>query len=328
MDLSRTSARIGGMDRRDFLLGVAAVAAAPQTRLGGGTPLALVTADLEAQIVAVDLDSVRVHRRLDSPAWPRSIESVGDGLALVAHTELGRLSLLDVAAFELSPVTGQLGEPRYTAAHPREPLAYVTDSGRREVVVVDLLGRRVTGRVRVDGPCRHLGIDRDATRLWVALGNKTDRVAVLSLGDPRRPRVVGTIRPPLLAHDIAFTPGGRRVWVTSGDRGRIAIHDAAHGRLVRTLAADAPPQHVAFHGDRAFVTSGDDGILRVHALDGRLLRTAPIPAGSYNVQRGDNAILIPSLTQGTLCIVTPRGTPVERLRLARSSHDACHVVRR
>ena len=316
------------MDRRDFLLGAAAVAAAPRTRLGGGTPLALVTADLEAQIVAVDLDTGRVSRRLASPPWPRSIESVGDGLALVAHTELGRLSLLDVAAFELSPVTGRLGEPRYTAAHPREPLAYVTDSGRREVVVVDLRGRRVAGRVRVDGPCRHLGIDRDARRLWVALGNKADRVAVLSLADPRRPRVVGTITPPFLAHDIGFTPGGRRLWVTSGDRGRIAIYDATLGRLVRTLAADAPPQHVAFYGDRVFVTSGDDGTLRVHALDGRLLRTASIPAGSYNVQRAGTSILTPSLTQGTLCVVTLRGTPVERLRLARSSHDACYVVRR
>ncbi len=146
-------------------------------------------------------------------------------------------------------------------------------------MVVDLRGRRVTGRVRVGGPARHLGIDRDATRLWVALGTRAETIAVLALAEPRRPRVVTTIRPPFLAHDIGFTPGGRRVWVTSGDRGRIAIYDARSGRLVRTLGADAPPQHVTFLGDRAFVTSGDDALLRVHALDGRLLRTARDPAG-------------------------------------------------
>ena len=94
-----------------------------------------------------------------------------------------------------------------------------------------------------------------------------------------RPRVVGHVRPPFLAHDVGFTPGGRRVWVTSGDRGRIAIYEAATARLVRTLAADAPPQHVTFLDDRAFVTSGDDAILRIHALDGRLLRSAPVPGG-------------------------------------------------
>jgi hypothetical protein len=315
------------MDRREFLLGAAALAVAPDARLGGGMPLALVTADLEAAIVAVDLDSGRVHRRLRCPAWPRSIEAVGDRLALVAHTELGRLSLLDVRGWELARVSGRLAEPRYAAAHPRERLAYVTDSGLRQVVVVDLDGRRVIGRVPVGGACRHLGIDRGATRLWVALGNKAEAIAVVSLAEPRRPRVVGTIRPPFLAHDIGFTPGGRRVWVTSGDRGRIAIY-AAGGELVRTLAADAPPQHVAFIDDRVFVTSGDDGLLRVHALDGRLLRTSSIPNGSYNVQRAADAVLTPSLSRGTLCVVTPRGTPVEELRVARSSHDACYVIRR
>jgi hypothetical protein len=51
------------------------------------------------------------------------------------------------------------------------------------------------------------------------------------------------------------------------------------------LRADAPPQHVTFHGPLAFVTSGDSGTLRTHdARTGRLLRTARVPPGSYNVQ--------------------------------------------
>ena len=94
------------------------------------------------------------------------------------------------------------------------------------------------------------------------------------------------MRPPFLAHDVGFTPGGRRVWVTSGDRGRIAIYDARTGGLVRTIAADAPPQHVTFVDDRAFVTSGDDGVLRIHALDGRRVGSVAVPLGSYNVAAG------------------------------------------
>ncbi len=114
--------------------------------------------------------------------------------------------------------------------------------------------------------------------------------------------------------------------MTSGDRGRIAIYDARTGEVIRTLSADAPPQHVTFMGDRAFVTSGDDAMLRVHALDGRLLRSAPVPSGSYNVQHGWRWILTPSLSQGTLCTFSPRGAPLEELRIARSSHDACFIV--
>jgi hypothetical protein len=317
------------VDRRDFLLGAAALAVAPTARLGG-TPLALVTADLESSVVAVDLSTNRVARRLRTLPDPRSIESVGLVGALVAHTAVGRLSLID-SDLRVRPVTRQLAEPRYAAVSPDGRLAYVTDSGRHEVAVVDVRGRRVLGRVVVRGACRHLGIDRAGTRLWVALGNKADELAVLSLSDRARPRVVGRIRPPFLAHDVGFTPGGRRVWVTSGDRRRIAIY-AADGELLRTLAADAPPQHVTFAGDRAFVTSGDDAVMRVHALDGRLLRSAPVPVGSYNVQVSDDDlrarrwILTPSLSAGTLCTFTPRGARLAELRVARSSHDACFLI--
>jgi len=323
------------MDRREFLamaaaplvLGVAPALARPL----GGTPLALVTADLESHVVAVDVSSGAVLRRLRTPADPRSIESIGVVGALVAHTAGGRLTLID-SELRVRPIVGELGAPRYTAVSPDRRLAYVTDSERHEVAVVELSGRRIVGRVAVGGPCRHLSIDRTGTRLWIALGNKAPSLAVVSLAEPRRPRVVGTIRPPFLAHDVGFTPGGRRVWVTSGDRGRIAIYDARRGALVRTLGADAPPQHVTFMGDRAFVTSGDDAVLRVHALDGRRLRSAPVPIGSYNIQgswdeqRARRWILTPSLSAGTLSTFSPTGVALDELRVARSSHDACFII--
>jgi hypothetical protein len=317
------------MDRREFLAAAAApliLGAAPAfARSTGGTPLALVTADLESSVVAVDVSTGRVLRRLSTPADPRSIESIGWTGALVAHTAGGRMTLID-SDLRVRPIAGEFGAPRYTAVAPDRRLAYVTDSAREEVAVVDIRGRRVVGRVAVGGPCRHLGIDRNGTRLWVALGNKAERIAVLSLAEARRPRLVQTIRPPFLAHDVGFTPGGRRVWVTSGDRRRLAIFEARTGKLVRTIAGDAPPQHVTFMGDRAFVTSGDDAVLRVHALDGRLLRSAPVPVGSYNVQQGHRWILSPSLSEGTLCAFSPRGAQLHELRVARSSHDACFIV--
>ena len=319
------------MDRREFLAAATAapllLSAAPAlARPSGGVPLALVTADLESSIVAIRLSTGRVYRRLDTPAGPRSIESARGGDALVAHTALGRMSIVDAITLRVSPVAGSFAEPRYTAVRADGRIAYVTDSGRGEVVVVDVRRRRAIARTAVGGPARHLSLDRSGTRLWVALGTKARELAVLDVAQPERPRLVGKVRPPFLAHDVGFTPGGRRVWVTSGDRGRIAIYDAATARLVRTLAGDAPPQHVTFLDDRAFVTSGDDAVLRVHALDGRLLRSAPVPAGSYNVQQGWGVILTPSLAQGTLCILSAAGARMEQLRVARSSHDACFVM--
>ena len=80
------------MDRRELLAAAAAplaLALVPPAfaRRRGGTALALVTADLEAAIVAVDLSNGEIHARLRTPAGPRSIESIGERAALVAHTE-------------------------------------------------------------------------------------------------------------------------------------------------------------------------------------------------------------------------------------------------
>jgi hypothetical protein len=314
------------VDRREFLLAAAvvpfALRAAPAW--GGGTPLALVTADLESRIVVVDPLGGSVVRHISTAAGPRSIESVRGGLAVVAHTSLGRLSVVDGRRV-LAEVSG-FGEPRYTAAHPNGRLAYVTDSARGDVAVLHVVRGKVLARVPLGGPARHVSISSDGRTLWVALGSKAERVVVLDVSRATRPRVVGRIAPPFLAHDVGFVPNGRQVWVTSGSEHALAVYDVRTRRRVAALRSDAPPQHVTFIGGRAFVTSGDDNVLRVYTLDGQLLRTTPVPWGSYNVQQGWGRVLTPSLQEGTICVLDARGALVTRERVARSSHDAAFLV--
>lgn len=307
------------MNRREFL---AAAAAAP-IALRAGTvrrPLALVTADLESAIVVVDPYTGRVLRRIATRPDPRSIERVGE-TAVVAHTATGEVSL--VRGFAIRDVLRGLAEPRYTAGSPDGRYAYVTDSGRADLAVLDLVRARVVARVQLGGWPRHVSLDPAGRTLWVALGTAARDLAVVDVTRPVRPRHVGTIRPPFRLHDVGFVPGTRHVWVTSGERHELAIHDAHTGHVVRTLAAGSPPQHVTFEHGRAFVTSGDDGTLRVHDLSGRLLRTTAIPVGSYNVQRGPGRVLTPSLAHGTLCALDAAGDLVRRVKVASSSHDAC-----
>ena len=318
------------MDRREFI----ATAAAPLlfgvvppafARPSGGSPFALVTADLESSIVVVGLPDGRVVRRLATPADPRSIQSIGGTGAIVAHTGSGRVSLVD-SSLDVHSIRGPFEAPRYTAVSDDLRSAYITDSGRHEVAIVDVRARRVVRRVPVGGPARHLTLDVLGSRLWVVLGSKSAEIAIVGLDHPGGPRVIDRVRPPFLAHDVGYEPRGAHVWVTSGDRGRLAIYDDHSLRLVKTFRGDAPPQHVTFLDGRAFVTSGDDALLRVHALDGRLIRSASVPSGSYNVEQGFGMIFTPSLSQGTLSTFTARGAPLERVRVARSSHDVCFVM--
>jgi DNA-binding beta-propeller fold protein YncE len=217
---------------------------------------------------------------------------------------------------------GGFAEPRYTAAHPNGWVAYVTDSARGELVVLHVIRGAVLARLAVGALARHVSLSPDGRTLWIALGSKAEHVAVVDVSRATKPHLVAQFAPPFLAHDVGFVPDGRHAWITSGDEHAVAVYDARSRRRVALLRADAPPQHVSFSSSRAFVTSGDDNVLRVHALDGRLLRTTPVPWGSYNVQQAWGRVVTPSLHEGTVCVLDGRGALVHRERIARSSHDA------
>ncbi len=320
------------MDRRAFVIGAAGLALAPGAfaRRLGGTPVALVTADLEEHVAAVELSSARVVKRIATLPGPRAIDSPDVLSAVVAHTSEGALTLIDGVRLRVRRVLRGFAEPRYVAS--AFGYAYVTDSANGEVVVVDLDRGRIVYRVDVGGPARHITVNAQARRLWTALGGEAEQVAVMDLSRRARPRLLRTIRPPYLAHDVAFTPTGRRVWVTSGDRKTFGVYDARSHELLYQRPTGAPPQHVTFIGARAYVTSGDDGTLDVHALPaGARQRRTTIPTGSFNVQAyavrlGINLVLTPSLSQGTLCVADRAGRVGRPIRVARSSHDACFVV--
>ena len=332
MDLFSDSRRSRNVNRREFLLAAAAapvaltlgprVASARAVPVG---PLALVTADLESHVAAVRLADAASVGQIPTGPGPRSIESGGFPLAVVAHTQHGVVSLLGGSPFRVRRELDGFAEPRYTAVHPSGELAYVTDSRDRQVVALDLARGRVLWRVDVPGPARHVSISSDGRALWTSLGSTARQVAVLDTTHPRRPRVVATITPPFPAHDVVFSPGGDAVWVSSGSERGVALYARDSRRPRRVIAADAPPQHIAFGRDEVFVASGDDGTVRRHRLDGTLLGRARVPLDSYNVTFGRRRVVTPSLGRGTLSILGPDGRVRVVRRVAEAAHDACIV---
>jgi DNA-binding beta-propeller fold protein YncE len=318
------------MNRREFVVGAVtlplALRFAPEA-LAGGTPAALVTADTQARVVAVELSTGKILRSIPTLPGPRSIESVNLTTGVVCHTARGAVSLIDGPKLRVREVLRGFSEPRYAAVRPGGAYVYISDSAREEVVVVDVASGKVVGRLSVGGPARHLSVGPGGRLLWVSLGSKAERIAIVDVSNPTRPRVKHHLFPPFLAHDVGFARGGRHVWVSSGDRGALAVYDVRTGTVLRPLPGDAPPQHVTFHRGNAYVTSGDDGSLRVHSLrDGRLLRTTRVPFGSYNVQEAWGRILTPSLQNGAFSVLDRHGRIERRIQIAPSSHDACFVV--
>jgi DNA-binding beta-propeller fold protein YncE len=325
------------VDRRRFLATAAAgslsLAFAPRAfaALSKGSPVALVTADLESHVVVVDLETARVVKRIATGPGPRAVEYVrgafGSGV-VVAHTEHGVVTLIGAESLSIRAEVEAFEEPRYACAGAFDRVAgspvvaYVTDSAAEEVVTMEVTGRgKVLWRTRVPGPARHISISPDGRTIWTALGTAAPRIAVLDAADARRPRLVRTFAAPFLAHDVVFAPDGRTAWVTSGDERRIALYRA--GRPARVLAAGAAPQHVTFTRKKAFVSSGDDGTVRRHRLDGALVREARVPAGSYNIAFGALRLVSPSLGRGTVSLLDQNGRVLAVRKVARAAHDAC-----
>jgi DNA-binding beta-propeller fold protein YncE len=315
------------VNRLEFL----ALAASAPFALRAGRSLAapveagLVTCDTESRIAVVDLRAGRVLRTIGVPRGPRSLERVGDGLALACHTEHGLVTIVDGRAGAVRHVVRGLVEPRYTARHPDGVHAFVSDSARGLVASIDVRRGLVLGTARLGGPARHLSLSPDARTLWVSLGSTATRVSIVDVSVPALPRPTHSLAPPFPAHDVGVLPGGARTWVTAGAAGTMALYRGDTVEL--TLAADPGPQHVSFGRGVAYVTSGDAGTFRVHSLaDGSVRRETRVPIGSYNVQSGPGGlVLTPALGRGTLCVLNAGGELLHEVQVSSSSHDACFV---
>jgi DNA-binding beta-propeller fold protein YncE len=316
------------MDRREFLVASAALALTPRRLVtaaaAGQRLIVLATADLESRLVAVELTTGAILEHIPTTAYPRSIETVGN-TAVVAHSDVGVVSLIDGATRKITHVLGGFGEPRYTAGHPDGRHAYVTDAKTGEIVALDVETGAVLAREPVGLLARHISIDATGTRIWAALGPKAEQIATVDVSTPSRPRLLGHLRPPFLAHDVAWAPDGTHIWVSSGDSRGLLVY-TADGKLVTTLPADAPPQHITFDRTTAYVTSGLSGTLRRHTLDGGRLSVTRVPEGSYNVQYAHSHVVAPALGYGSLCILDQAGRLLHRDQIANSSHDACIVT--
>ena len=302
------------------------LAARPSRFLQAAAPhwVGLATADLESRVVAVDLATGKVRRHIPTIGYPRSIDTVGT-IAVVTHAETGAVTLIDGHTLEITHLLTGFGEPRYTAAHPDGRHAYVTDAKAGELVTVDVLRGVVLARTQIGMLARHTTIDPMGTRVWASLGSKAQEIATVDISDAPRPKLLGTVRPPLLAHDVGWSPDHRHVWVSAGADRAVLIYDTRSGRFVKRLAADGPPQHITFDKTNAYVTSGLSGTLRVYDLGGTLRSTTRIPAGSYNVQQSNGWIVTAALGHGSLTILDDTGKVLRKVQVARSSHDACVV---
>ena len=303
-------------------------------RAAHSTPQALVTAQTENQLLLVDVPSGRVLKRMTVAGDPEYVATSGKrGVLVVVSSGSGTVTLLDGDALRPSRVLGGFGSPHIPAISPDDTYAYVTDDSRGQVAAISLFHDKVVSRVSVGAGAHHLAFSPDEGQVWVALGQSARKIAILStvigrttgsspVGDPGHPRLVGRFDPGFLAHDLLFTPDGKRVWITSADTSDVGVFSARSHRLVFRVPGGPPPQHVAMYGRFAYITSGYGSRIEQVALSsGRVLARARAPYGSFELDAGAGYVLTSSLLRGTLAIYTPQLHLLHVSQLAPSTED-------
>lgn len=304
---------------------------------------ALVTAQTESRVLAVGLPSGRVIGRANVPGDPEYVAISprrAGSVVVVVSASAGTVTLLDLHSLRPLRVFHGFVSPHIPAIFPVGDIAYVTDDGDGRLTVIGLAARRILARVAVGAGAHHLAISPDWRQVWVALGQSAHSIVTLStmlatppppatpVGDPVHPHVTGRFDPGFLAHDLLFTPDGRRVWITSADTSYVAVVSARTHRLLFRVPGGAPPQHVVFDGAFAYITSGYGGLIeKVRVQDGRVLKRAAAPFGSFDLDAARGYVVTVSLTQGTLAIYDRSLRLLHIRHLAPSTEDVA-IARR
>jgi DNA-binding beta-propeller fold protein YncE len=308
-----------------LLLAVLAVPASNAARLGG-EPVALVTDEAQSRLLVVDLSSGRVIDRPRMPSGPQNVETTrSNDAGAVVSARAGAVTLLALPHLRIRRILRGFVSPHIAAFSPRGSYLYVTDDAKGQLVTIGVARGRVVSRTFVGFGAHHMSFRPHRHELWVALGERARTIAIVDTTDGGHPDRRGFFSPGGLVHDLAFAPGGKRVWITYDDRSSVDVFDVRSRRLLASLPAGSPPQHVAF-GRHAYVTSGNDGRLRVFSPGGRLLGVAGTPVGSFNIGLGGALVLTSSLSGGTLTELRESGRPILTKRVGSTARDAAFAV--
>jgi DNA-binding beta-propeller fold protein YncE len=280
---------------------------------------ALVTAETENRLLVVDLASGRVVRRLAIANDPEDVAANSGACSSVVVTSAsaGKVTVLDRETLGPRGVIGGFGTPHIAEIAPGGAYAYVTDDARGTVTVIYLGGPRVTSTIEVGASAHHLSFDMAHGVAWVALGETARTIVILSTANLAHPRVTGRFDPGFPAHDVEFSPDGQQAWISAADSSDVSVFDAVDRRLLFRVPVGTGPQHVAFAGRFAYVTSGYGGVIeKVDAATGRVLARASSPYGSFELDARQGYVVASSLLRGTLAIYNPE------LKLLRVTHLA------
>jgi DNA-binding beta-propeller fold protein YncE len=283
-------------------------------------PIALVTAETRNELLAVDLRSGGVRRRVAVAPDPEDI--VVARVAIAVSPAARTVTLLNPDTLSVTGTLRGFTSPHIPAITPDRKYAYVTDDGAGTVTAIRLSDAKELWRLPIGPGAHHLTFSPDGTRLWIALGETARSIAILDTSNPAHPRMLRRLEPDFAVHDLLFSPDGRNLWMSAADGPEVTVIDARTLSLLFRVRVGPPPQHIAFGRAGAYLTSGYGGTIeKIDATTGRILARANAPYGSFELDTAGGYVATASLLRGTLAIYDTRLRLRRTVQLASATRD-------
>lgn len=237
------------------------------------------------------------------PISPHNVDISADGRLLLAtgmpaaqagshagHGSAGgQLVLMDVSgdAPGVPQVVTVGGHPAHVVPDAQGHFAYLTDAETNSVVVVDLPGRRVVGRIPVQNYPHGLRLSPDGNLLAVA-NMKSDTVSLVDTRNPEETLHIPVGKRPV---QVAFDRSGRTLVVSLNGEDKVAIIDVGTRKLLRKASVgNGPVQVYVTPDDKAALVANqgsaakpDNRVSIVSLEDGKLIRNVTVGKGAHGV---------------------------------------------
>jgi YVTN family beta-propeller protein len=229
----------------------------------------------------------------------------------------GRIVVLDPETLEeAAPAIVAGDHPAHVVVDAGNRYAFVTDSGRNSVLVVELEAARVEREIPTCGYPHGLRLSPDGGELYVACV-QSDQVAVIEVAAGTEAVRIEVGRAPV---QVGFTPDGGQVWVSLRDEDAVAVIDTGTREVVEKVAVGRGPiqvfgtpdgryMYVANEGTEA---EPDDTVSVVDVAARRVVATITTDQGAHGVvvsTEGDLAF-VSNLFAGTISVIEVAGQSV------------------
>ncbi len=257
---------IARWSRRDILL-IAGLFALAGTRTASSAEAkasgTAFTADEKGgSVSAIDLASGKV-RTQPLPVMPHNVQIGGDGRSLLlvgmaghhGGGETGQLIVLDASDIA-RPARAEIAigpHPAHVVTDGAGGRAFITDSVKNAVLVVDLAAGRIVREIPVGTFPHGLRLSPDGRELYIANMRGGD-VSVVDVAVGREVKRIAVGKVPV---QVGFTPDGAQVFVSLNGENKVAIIDRASQAVVARIAVGRNPVqvHATSDGSRVFVAN-------------------------------------------------------------------------